>query len=310
MTEPTFLQRRQQLMRYAWLSVAASVLVIGLKVVAWWLTDSVGLLSDALESTVNLIAAVFALIVLGIAAMPADKNHPFGHTKAEYFSSGLEGGLILLAASLIAVSAIDRLLNPVDVTVSMFALACSGLASLINLAVALVLMRVGKREDSIALEADGHHLLTDVWTSVGVMAGVGLVFITGWQLLDPIIALAVAAQITWTGITVFKRSVMGLMDSALPEPEQEKIRAVLDRHRKPGQIDFHALRTRKAASRRFVSVHVLVPGHWDVTTGHRFADDLEHELRALFEGLVVITHLEPIDDPRSYQDIDLDRLEP
>lgn len=310
MTEMAFLDRRSRLMRYAWLSIAAALVVIALKTAAWWLTGSVGLLSDALESGVNLIASVVALIVLGIAAMPADDNHPFGHTKAEYFSSGLEGGLILLAAILIAISAIDRLFNPQDLEVSALALGLSALASVINLAVARVLLQVGRREESIALESDGHHLMTDVWTSVGVLAGVALVFATGWQVLDPLIALAVAAHISWSGFVVFKRSVMGLMDTVLPEHEQQQIEAVLDRHRDPGRIDFHALRTRKAASRRFVSLHVLVPGAWDVTRGHRFTDDLENELRTLFDGTVVITHLEPIEDPSSYEDIDLDRIEP
>ncbi len=309
MTQRTFMERRRRLIRYAWLSIAAAVVVIALKGVAWWLTGSVGLLSDALESGVNLIASIGALIVLIIAAMPADDNHPFGHTKAEYFSSGLEGGLILLAAGFIAFAAVDRLLNPQALEVSILALVLSVIATLINLAVARVLLRAGRDKESIALEADGHHLMTDVWTSVGVVLGVGLVFATGWQILDPLIALAIAVQIGWAGFSVFRRSVMGLMDAVLPEPEQQAIEAVLDRRREPGRIDFHALRTRKAASRRFVSVHVLVPGDWDVTRGHRFADDLEHELRALFDGMVVITHLEPIGDPRSYQDIDLDRLE-
>ncbi len=310
MTEPAFLQRRLRLLRFALLSIGAAILVIGLKTAAWWLTGSVGLLSDALESGVNLIASVVALVMLIIAAIPADENHPFGHTKAEYFSSGLEGGLILLAAGLIGYAAIERLFNPQPLEVSALALVLSAVASVINLVVARILLKVGQREESIALEADGHHLMTDVWTSVGVLAGVALVFVTGWQILDPIIALAVAAHISWAGFAVFKRSVMGLMDTVLPEHEQQKIEAVLDRHREEGRIDFHALRTRKAASRRFVSVHVLVPGAWDVTRGHRFADDLEHELRTLFDGMVVITHLEPIEDPRSYEDIDLDRIEP
>ena len=310
MTEPDFLQRRRQLLRYGWLSICAALLVIGLKTAAWWLTGSVGLLSDALESGVNLIASITALVVLVIAAMPADENHPFGHTKAEYFSSGLEGGLILLAALFIAYAAFDRLFNPQPLEVSTLALGLSVLASVINLLVARVLLKVGRREESIALEADGHHLMTDVWTSVAVVGGVAVVFVTGWQILDPLIALAVAAHISWAGFKVFKRSVMGLMDTVLPEKEQQQVEAVLDRHRHPGRIDFHALRTRKAASRRFVSFHVLVPGDWDVTRGHRFADDLEEELRGLFDGMVVITHLEPIEDPRSYRDIDLDRIEP
>lgn len=307
MATQTHSHRRRALMRFAWLSIAAALATIGLKSLAWWLTGSVGLLSDALESSVNLVGAVVALIMLGIAARPPDDSHPFGHSKAEYFSSGLEGGLIILAAAAISATAIHRLVYPQPLDVSTLGLGLSVVASLINFAVARVLLRVGRAEESITLEADGHHLMTDVWTSAGVVAGVAVVFITGWHILDPLIALAVAANIIWSGFKVFQRSVTGLMDSALPAYELAVIEDVLARHRRHSQVSFHALRTRKAASRRFISVHVLVPGNWSVRKGHALADEIEREVQTRLPGASMITHIEPIDDPRSYQDVDLDQ---
>lgn len=301
--------RRRALMRFAWLSIGAAVATISLKTLAWWLTGSVGLLSDALESSVNLFGAVVALIMLGIAARPPDESHPYGHSKAEYFSSGLEGGLIILAAAAISATAIHRLIYPQPLDVSAMGLGLSIAASLINLVVARILLRVGRAEESITLEADGHHLMTDVWTSAGAVAGVAVVFMTGWHILDPLIALAVAANITWSGFQVFQRSVKGLMDSALPTQELSIIHEVLDRHRQYSQVNFHDLRTRKAASRRFISVHVLVPGNWSVRRGHELADDIEQEIQAKLPGASMITHLEPIDDPRSYQDVELDETD-
>jgi len=293
---------RGALARWAWLSIAAAGTTIFLKVSAYLLTGSVGLLSDAAESGVNLAGAVMALAMLTIAARPADEDHAHGHSKAEYFASGVEGLLILLAAAAIAGMAVERLFSPRPLEQVGPGLAVSVAASLINLAVGLALIRVGKRCDSITLEADGQHLLTDVWTSAGVIAGVGIVAITGWHVLDPIVALLVAANIVWTGIRLMRRSVAGLMDASLPEPEQRAVEAVLERYRQQG-VEFHALRTRQAAARRFVSVHVLVPGESSVHDAHHVAEDLERDIRAVLGNAVVTTHLEPVEDEISLNDI-------
>jgi cation diffusion facilitator family transporter len=303
---PKSIQNRASLTRFAWLSIAAAVLTICLKSGAYLLTGSVGLLSDAIESLINLAAAGMALWMLTIAARPPDESHMYGHGKAEYFSSTVEGILILVAAIGIAFTAIERLLNPIPLEQLGIGLGISLAATLVNFAVSRVLFSVGKNNRSITLEADAHHLMTDVWTSVGVIGGVGAVALTGWQILDPLVALAVAVNIVWTGIQLIRRSIAGLMDASLPQSEQQKIEAVLNRYREKG-IDFHALRTREAASRRFVSVHVLVPGDWTVHDSHHIAEDLERDIRAAIGDAVVITHLEPIEDEISLNDIQLDR---
>jgi cation diffusion facilitator family transporter len=292
---------RPTLTRYAWLSIAAAIVTIGLKAVAYWLTGSVGLLSDALESFVNLAAACVALVALGIAARPPDEEHAYGHDKAEYFSGGLEGALILVAAVSIAVTAIPRLINPQPLEELGLGMLLSLSASLVNLGVALVLLRAGRRYDSIALEADAQHLLTDVWTSAAVLAGLGLVAQTGWLWLDPVLALLVAGRILWTGFGLVRRSILGLMDTALPADERAAVQAILARYGQEG-IRFHALRTRQAAARRFVSVHVLVPGEWTVQRGHDLLERLEEEVRAALANVVVFTHLEPLEDPASWAD--------
>src|SRR5512139_2487920 len=237
------------LKRFACISIAAALITIGLKLVAYLLTDSVGLLSDALESVVNLAGALMALAMLTIAARPADEDHAHGHSKAEYFASGVEGLLILIAAAAIVAMAVERLFNPRPLAQVGPGLAVSAAASLINLAVGLTLVKVGKRWNSITLEADGQHLLTDVWTSAGVIVGVGAAALSGWHVLDPIVAILVAANIVWTGIRLMRRSVAGLMDASLPEPEQRAVEAVLARYREQG-VEFHALRTRQAAAQR------------------------------------------------------------
>lgn len=300
---------RWPLTHYAWLSIAAALSTIGLKTGAFLLTGSVGLLSDALESVVNLVGAVLALIMLTIAARPADEDHAYGHSKAEYFSSVAEGTLILIAAAAIIFSAVQRLITPEPLENIGIGLAVSGIATLINLGTATVLLRAGRSYHSIALEADARHLLTDVWTSVGVWIGVGIVALTGWGRLDPLVALVVAANIVWAGGNIVRRSVGGLMDAALPETEQAAIRAVLQRYQAEG-IQHHALRTRQSGARRFASVHVLVPGDWTVQRGHSLLEDLEHELCASVPNLTVLTHLEPLDDPASWDDVDLDRARP
>ncbi len=294
------------LKRYAWLSIAAALATILLKGWAWWLTGSVGLLSDALESFVNLAGAIMALAMLSLAAQPADANHAHGHGKAEYFSSAFEGFLILIAALSIGYAAIDRLLHPQPLEAVGVGLAVSVIASVINLVTSRILMDVGRKYKSITLEADAHHLLTDVWTSAGVILGVGLVWVTGWLWLDPVIALAVAANIVWTGWQLLSRSAAGLMDVSLDGEELLAIERVLDGYR-GHNLDFHALRTRQAGARAFVSLHVLVPGAWTVQQGHDWAERIEADIREAVPGAHVTTHLEPIEDPLSHADAELDR---
>ncbi|QLQ01863.1 MAG: cation transporter [Thiobacillus sp.] len=294
------------LKRYAWLSIAAALATIVLKGMAWWLTGSVGLLSDALESFVNLAGAMMALAMLSLASQPADDNHAHGHGKAEYFSSAFEGFLILLAAVGIAYAALERLFNPQPLETVGIGLGVSVAASIINLATARILMGVGRKYKSITLEADAHHLLTDVWTSVGVIAGVALVWATGWLWLDPVIALLVALNIVWTGWQLLQRSAAGLMDVSLPEEEVRAIERILDRYRQEG-MEFHALRTRQAGTRAFVSFHLLVPGVWTVQHGHDWSERIEADIRAAVEHAHITTHLEPKEDPISLADQDLDR---
>ena len=297
---------RPDLRRYAWLSIAAALATIALKSAAYLLTGSVGLLSDAVESLVNLVGAVMALSMLTVAARPPDEDHTNGHSKAEYFSSGVEGTLILIAALSIAVAAVNRLLSPRPIDQVGLGLAVSVGASVINLVVALVLLRVGKLHHSITLEANAAHLLTDVWTSVGVIVGVLAVVMSGWERLDPVVALLVAANIVWTGTRIVRRSVLGLMDTALPAAELAAVREALDRHTQDG-VQFHALRTRQSGARRFVSFHVLVPGSWTVHRGHTLLEDIEARIRASVPNVTSFSHLESLDDPASWDDVDLDR---
>lgn len=297
---------RRALTRYAWLSIAAAVVTITLKGLAYGLTGSIGLLSDAIESFVNLAAASVALTMLTIAARPPDDEHHYGHDKAEYFASGVEGTLILGAAIVIAATAIHRFLHPQPLAQPGLGLAVSALASVINFGVARVLLRVGKTYESITLEADAHHLMTDVWTSVGVIAGVGAVALTGWTRLDPIVALVVAANIVYTGLRLTRRSVLGLLDTALPIAESSAVERILASYRGQG-VQFHAIRTRQAAARRFVTMHVLVPGEWTVQRGHTLLESVEEEIRAALPNASVLTHLEPVEDPVSFDDVGLDR---
>jgi len=297
---------RESLTRYAWLSIGAAVLTILLKGVAWLLTGSVGLFSDALESFVNLGAGLLALWLLTVAAQPADAEHPFGHGKAEYFASGAEGTMILAAAASIATAALPRLWEPQPLAHVGVGLLVSATAALVNFVVALILKRAGRRHDSITLEADGQHLMTDVWTSAGVIVAVAAVAVTGWLRLDPLIALAVAAYIAWTGINLIRRSIHGLMDYALPAQETAQVADILDRYRPQG-ISYHALRTRQAGHRRFISFHLLVPGAWSVERGHAVLEDIEAAIREALPHTNVLGHLEPIEHPSSYEDEELDR---
>jgi cation diffusion facilitator family transporter len=302
--------QRPPLTRFAWLAIVAAIATISLKAAAYWLTDSVGLLSDALESIVNLVAAIAALIALTVVAKGPDDEHAYGHDKAEYFSSGLEGALVLVAAVAIAVTAVPRLFNPVEIEQVGWGLTVSILSSLINLAVARQLLSAGRAHRSITLEAGARHLMTDVWTSAGVVLGIIAVALTGWTRLDPIIALAVAANIVWTGTTLLRRSFLGLLDTALPFHDRQTIDAILSRYQSQSGIETHALRTRQAGSRRFVSFHILVPGWWSVRQGHRLLEEIESEIRAALPGVTVFTHLEALDDPASYHDTTLDREHP
>jgi len=301
------MQNRAHLTRFAWLSIGAALATIVLKAIAYFLTGSVGLLSDAIESFVNLAGAVMALIMLTIAARPADESHVYGHSKAEYFASFIEGLLILGASAGIITAAIQRLLYPQPLEQLGFGLGVSVTASLINFIVARKLMGEGRKRNSITLESDGQHLMTDVWTSAGVVGGMGIVWLTGWHILDPLIAIVVAVNIIWTGFQLVNRSVAGLMDAALPVNEQKLIQEVTEKYTEKG-VTFHALRTRQAAARRFISVHMLVPGDWTVHDAHHIAEDFESDIRAALGGVVtVFTHLEPLEDELSMEDIFLDR---
>ena len=247
-----------------------------------------------------------ALAMLTVAERPADEGHPFGHGKAEYFTSGVEGTLILIAALSIGVASVDRLISPKPLEKIGFGLAISIVASFVNLGVAAILRSVGTKRNSIALEASARHLLTDVWTSVGVVAGVGLVALTGWERLDPIVALAVATNIVWTGVGIVRKFVRGLMDAALPAEDQHSVWQVLKKHERRG-VKFHALRTRQAGARKFISLHVLVPGVWTVQRGHQLLERIENDIRYAVPGSTIFTHLESLDDPTSWDDATLDR---
>jgi cation diffusion facilitator family transporter len=294
------------LTRFAWLSIAAALATMALKAVAYWLTGSVGLLSDALESLVNLAGALMALAMLTVAAWPADENHAYGHGKAEYFSAGVEGALILIAALAIAVAAIDRLLHPRPIEQVGIGLGVSVVASLLNLGVALVLLKAARAHRSATLQANAHHLLTDVWTSAGVLVGVGAVALTGWLVLDPLVALAVAANIVFAGGRIVRDSVAGLMDAALPAADLKVLRELLDGYAADG-VEYHALRTRQSGARRFVSMHVLVPPDWSVQQGHDLLERIEADIRRALPPVTVDTHLEPLGDPAALADQDLHR---
>jgi cation diffusion facilitator family transporter len=299
---------KSSLRKFVYLSIAAAVATITIKLTAYFLTNSVGLLSDGLESCVNLVAAIVALIMINLAEKPADEGHAYGHNKAEYFSSAIEGGLIVLAACAIIWSAVPRLFHPQPIeNVGIGLLVATG-ASLINWAVALVLIRNGRKHHSITLEADGKHLMTDVVTSAGVLLGVGLVKLTGWMILDSIVAIGVALNIIWTGYILMKRSAMGLLDTAIPDEETARVIQVIENY-KSSQIRYHSLMTRQAGQRKFISFHLLIPDAWSIKEGHDLSEKIENEIRKLFPGtpVNVFTHMEPLDDPESFRDINIDR---
>jgi cation diffusion facilitator family transporter len=278
--------------RFAWLSIAAAVVTIALKTGAFTLTGSVGLLSDAAESLVNLAAAVVALLALRVAAKPADHNHDYGHGKAEYFSAGAEGLMIFLAAAVILYSAVERLLHPAALESIGVGLLISTGASVVNGVVAVVLLRAGRRYRSITLTADGRHLGTDVVTSAGVIVGVLLVALTGWERLDPVVAILVGLNILVTGYRLVSGSVTSLLDAALPEEDMTTLRAVLDRLRSP-EVDFGEVRTRESGRQRFVSLTVRLPGDWTVERAHAVTDEVERAIGTGLPGTQVQTHVTP-----------------
>ena len=291
------------------LSILAALVTLGMKFAAYALTDSVSLLSDAAESLVNLVAAVTALVCLWYSVQPVDTSHTYGHEKIEFFSSGLEGILILVAAGGIAWYAIGRFFHlPEELEQLELGTCISFAAALINLVVARILIRVGRHANSIILEADGQHLMTDVWTSFGVVVGLVLVRFTGWVILDPLLALLVAANIVWTAWGLIARSFNGLMDHALPETEQEAVRAAIDALLQPG-LHYHALRTRQAGARKFVDFHLLVPGTWTVQEAHDFTERVEAAVRSALAGAEVAVHIEPIEAEAAWHDSELLELE-
>lgn len=298
--------RMQDLSRYGWLSVAAAVATIALKFAGYFITDSVGLLSDAAESFVNLVAAIVAVVVLKVIARPADRDHEFGHSKAEYFSAGIEGAMIFVAAGFIIYSAVLRLMDPRPIEELGLGLVVTILASVINALVALVLLRAGKKHKSIALVADSKHLMTDVWTSAGVLAAVVAVWLTEWWWLDPVIAIGVAVNILFTGRALVLEAGGGLMDRAMEGEDREDVDRILTKHRDPERmIDVHEIRTRVSGRQQFIEFHVLVPGAWSVNVGHEVLTQMEDELKERFPGVHISSHLEPIEDERAYGDVDL-----
>lgn len=293
------------LKKFAWLSVATAIATIALKMAAWWITGSVGLLSDAAESVVNLVAAIVAVIAVTVAERPADDDHQYGHSKAEYFSAGVEGAMIFVAAAFIIYTSVDRLIHPQPLESLGVGLAISLVAAALNGVVGMLLVRAGTAHRSATLKADGKHLLTDVITSIGVVVGVALVWITGWEVLDPLVAAAVGLNILYIGYKLVHESGMGLMDATLPEEDNARIEEVLARHRIAGQVDFHELRTRESGRWRFVEFHALVPGDWSVDRGHDLVELVEQEIHAVLEHCHITSHLEPIEDERAYNDVHL-----
>ena len=281
-----------QAKHYFWLSTAAALVTIALKALAWQMTGSMGLASDAMESFVNLAGATFALWMITIARVPPDEDHPLGHGKAEYFSSGFEGLLIFGAAGAIIWSATERLLAPTALEAVGLGLAVSAAASAINLFVALAMRRAARRFRSIALDGGARHLMTDVWTSGGVITGVALVSLTGWLWLDAVVAIAVGLHILAEGWHLIRASAQGLMDAGLEKDDLAVVQATLNQLT-TAEIGFSNLRTRRAGAQNFVYLDVRVPGQWTVAATHRELDRIEREIAAALPETVVFTHAEP-----------------
>ena len=291
--------------RYAFLTVIAALVTLAIKFYAALLTDSVGLLADAMESIVNLVTSVVLVVLVKIAKAPPDDDHPHGHDKAEYFANGVQGTLIILAGVGIAVAAYDRFINPKALDAGVIGLLLSTLAALVNVGMAVLLTKAGKQARSTALTGEAAHLMSDVWTSVAVIVGVGLVYLTHWPPLDPLIAIALSCFIFWTGAQLVRESITGLMDRAIPAEAQVKIEQILDGYCDSHAITYHALRSRAAGARLFISVHILVPGDWSVRKGHALTDEIEAKICRELDGASVLTHLEPIEEAISFQDMEI-----
>lgn len=289
---------------FARLSVLAALLTIGVKTVAFWMTDSVSLLSDALESCINLVAAVLVLQTLRYAARPPDSDHMYGHEKAQFFAAAVEGTLILAAAGGILAAAFSRFFSPSPLMQVHIGVMLSGAAGVLNLVVGLILLWAAKRLHVPALKADGQHLLTDFYTSVGVIVGLVLMRFTGAAWIDPVVAALLGLLISVTGIRLIRESVDGLMDKSIPKEHITAIEQILQSYALQ-KVDYHALRTRQSAGSCFISLHLLVPGVWTVQRGHDLADEVEHRIKAHIPKANVFTHIEPVDDPSSFEDIDL-----
>ncbi len=292
--------------KYAWVTVALAWLTLILKSVAAWITGSVGLFSDAVESVVNVMTSLLLVILMRIAKAPPDQEHPFGHDKAEYFANGVQGTLILCAAAGIATAAVERLIHPKLLGAESQGLALALVATVVNFAGAVWLIRRGRELRSSALRGEGAHLMSDVATSVAVLVGVVLVYTTGVQWLDPLVAALMSIWVALTGWRLVKNSVLGLMDTSLPSGEQADLLQILERYKAVHALDYHALRSRVSGARTFISVHILVPGEWTVSRGHEMLDELEAEIGALIPGVTVFTHLEPLGEPASFEDMELD----
>lgn len=292
--------------KLAGVSIAASLFTITFKLIAFFLTNSVSLLSDALESFVNLIAATITFFMIRLAHKPPDETHPYGHSKAEYLSSIAEGSFIMLAAGAIIFTAIQRLLNPSPLEAPGIGLIFSVLASIINLVVGLILVKNGKKRNSLALEADGHHLLTDVYTTAGVLIGLAVVYITKAFYLDPLIAIVVGLNIISAGFSIIQKSLAGFMDSSIEKTYRDFIKKTFAEYQAK-HIEFHGLRTRTSGSRKFISFHLLVPGAWTVQQAHVLAEEVEKKMRDAIPQSTITTHIEPLEDPVSWADTELDR---
>lgn len=290
------------------LSIVAALVTLAMKWGAYYLTGSVGLFSEAVESLVNVVAASTALFSLWYASRPIDPSHTYGHEKIEFFSSGLEGTLIMAAAVGIAWFAVQRLLMPAPLAALDVGTTIALAAALVNLGVARLLLRVGRETGSIVMEADGRHLMTDVWTSLAVVAGLFLVWLTGVAWLDPLVGLLVSANVFWVGLDLVWRSFDGLMDHALPADEQAAVRRAIEARLEPG-MDYHALRTRRAGSRRFADFHLLVPGVLSVRRAHEITARIEEAVRSALPGMEVTVHVEPIEDRAAWEDSELVSLE-
>jgi cation diffusion facilitator family transporter len=294
--------QKKSLASIVWIPIIAAVLTIFIKSAAYYITGSVGFMSDAMESVINLIASIVAFISLTIAAQPADKKHPFGHDKAEYFSSLTEGILITLAALGIAYTGINRIYHPQPLEELNIGMALSIFATLINFGTALILLHYGRKHNSITLEADGHHLMTDVYTTVGIVTGIFLVKLTNWQLLDPIMAIVVAVSILYTGIKLIVRSTDGLMDQKLSEKDMILIKEILDKHKAQG-VDYHALYTRQSSSKQFITFHLLFSGDITLSEAHEISKAVEIEITEKIPNSDIFIHMEPMNDPDAYDDV-------